>query len=1307
MANLIDHPICYAEPRRLTDMRAWHEHIPFAFYLMDILRPSLFVELSTYGGDSYCAFCQAVDELGLSTRCYAVGRRTGDGSEGANGSEVLEGLRRHHDLAYGSFSTLLQCFPDEALKPFAHGSIDLLHMDGHHTYEAVKHDFDCWLPKLSRRAVVLLHDITVRERGFGVWKLWQELQQAYPCFEFTHGNGLGVVGVGGALAPEILQLLSLGAEERQRTTGFFAALGERIALKEDIEALKAAPIGAQPAVGLHGDASKRIREQMDAGDIAGALQTLCRAVEAYPDDPAAHNDLGMLLFQAGRIGEASSCFRRAAELSPGSEIVLGNLACCSEQDGQSLDALRFWLACYRNDGSRLASWTRIRELALRISQSGNPAAARAADDLIRQELGKLAPLMQAQAAATPESRSDTGATAVFREDPAYQEWIRRHAFSEADRRVLIERLSALRAHPRIHFLVGVRSEDAARLAETIGDLAGQVYQLWQLTLLAPFARPAALSEELRIDWIEVHGDVNEAAAAAVRRGGADWVAAIKPGDRLEPHCLATVALHADRREEWHFIYCDEDRIAADGLRFDAQFKPDFNLDLLRSTPYVGHFGLVRRSTLEAIPGLPLFGAAANYGLCLNVLDRCGEAAIGHIAEMLFHRCAHSGESIPAAAEERAGARALRAHLQRRGLDAEVEQGYLPGAFRVTYRPAERPRVSIIIPTRDGLHLLRACVDSLLQKTAYSNYEVIIVDNNSEQSETMAYLESIPKTSGGRVRVLRYPHGFNYSAINNYAAREAAGEFLLLLNNDTQIIQAEWLERMLMHSLRPEVGVVGARLLYPNGHLQHAGVIVGMANIADHVHLGLPMKHPGYMGRAQVDQDFSAVTAACLLIRKSLFLDVGGFDEEKLAVLFNDVDLCLKVRERNLKIVWTPHAMVVHHGSVSQNSEKADQKKVERVRREQSVMVARWAERMADDPAFNRHLSLMNRYPAIEDRLDAPWDTKLHDRPRIMGCPADREGSGQYRAYAPLQALHRSGRAQCLLLPEQTEGRMPVAWEVARLAPDTILLQSALQSYQLQHLKDYQWVKGLFKVFDLDDLKTRVPTGSVHYRALPKDIGQRLEQALALCDRLVVTTEPLKDAYRRLIGDIVVVPNYLEGARWAELQAKRRDEGRPRVGWAGGISHGADLALLRQVMKELAGEVSFVLFGMCPKALRPYVHEFHPGVPFDEYPARLASMDLALALAPLEINAFNIAKSNLRLLEYGILGWPVVCTDIEPYRGAPVRRVNNRPRDWIEAIREHLYNPDAAAKAGAELRRWVRDHWMLEDRLDVWLAALAP
>lgn len=889
----------------------------------------------------------------------------------------------------------------------------------------------------------------------------------------------------------------------------------------------------------------------------------------------------------------------------------------------------------------------------------------------------------------------------------YAAWTAKFVLTDSERALLLERVAALAAPPRFQLLLRLPPQAMDGLADAIDDAGAQLYARWKLSVVAPLPAPHPMFDELEVlEWVQA-GDDTAAVNALAADSDADWLVLLRPGDRLPAQALARIAEYIALHPDWRYVYVDEDRIDAAGRRCDPKFKPDFNLDLLRSTPYIGGLAVVRRDAYLAAGGLTA-GELDSYDLALRVLDACGEAAIGHVPDVLLHRRADAPDDAALRRLEPAGRAAVAAHLARAGVHAEVGEGYLPGTWRVGYKLTRTPRVSIIIPTRDRLDLLAPCVDSLLDKTGYRNYEVLVVDNNSTDPATLAWMEALPAHSGGRARVLRYPHAFNYSAINNFAARAARGEFLLLLNNDTQVIQEQWLERMLAHGLRPEVGVVGARLLFANGSLQHAGVIIGLSGIADHPLIGQPMQAPGYMNRAQVDQNFSAVTAACLLISKALFEEVGGFDEQDLKVLFNDVDLCLKVGERGRKMVWTPYATLIHHGSVSQKAEKPDPKKAARVMHEQITMIERWMPKLVDDPAYNRHLSLSFRNYEIDADFDAPWDRRIHDRPRIMGYPLDRYGCGEYRVHAPLRALMAAGLARSALLPEHKASRMPFSWELARAAPDTLVLQSVLHDKQLGRMRDYQVLnRDVFKVFELDDLKTEVPRKSAHFRHLYQDMDRRLRRALALCDRMLVSTQPIADAYRGWIDDIVVVPNYLERARWSGVASARRNGVRPRVGWAGGASHSGDLGLLHPVLRELADEVDFVFFGMCPEALRPLVREFHPGVPFDQYPARLAGLDLDLALAPLEINRFNEAKSNLRLLEYGILGWPVVCTDAEPYRGAPVTRVANQPRAWIEAVRAHVADRDASATAGQALRQWVLDNWMLEDHLEVWLSALLP
>ena len=288
-------------------------------------------------------------------------------------------------------------------------------------------------------------------------------------------------------------------------------------------------------------------------------------------------------------------------------------------------------------------------------------------------------------------------------------------------------------------------------------------------------------------------------------------------------------------------------------------------------------------------------------------------------------------------------------------------------------------------------------------------------------------------------------------------------------------------------------------------------------------------------------------------------------------------------------------------------------------------------------------------------------------------------------------------------------RLPSACEVLRAAPDALHVHHVVSDVHLEMLEAVRRASGIFLVFGEDDLVTEVPDYNPTSR-LPQqqDMPRRLRRALALCDRLVVSTEPLARAYAPWVaGEVVVLPNYLPRALWGGLRSRRRAGPRPRVGWAGAQQHGQDLELLREVLAATCREVDWVFMGMCPESLVPYVRELHGGVPFHDYPRALARLDLDLAVAPLAVNAFNEAKSNLRILEYGALGWPVVCTDIEPYRGAPVERVPNDPVAWIEAIRERVHDLDAAEREGERLRRWVEAGWMLEDHLAEWLRALLP
>ncbi|SFU79287.1 Glycosyl transferases group 1 [Paenacidovorax caeni] len=775
-----------------------------------------------------------------------------------------------------------------------------------------------------------------------------------------------------------------------------------------------------------------------------------------------------------------------------------------------------------------------------------------------------------------------------------------------------------------------------------------------------------------------------------------WWLRVPAGAQFLPSGVEMVRQALLQTPAFKAVYADEVVPGSKGVL--PLFRPDFNLDLLVSFPGVmGRHWLFHREALEAIGGFdPEDGGAFELGALLRMAESGEFGSLGHVPEPFLIAPA----TVSASEDAR---RAVLSHLHRRGyVNARVVDG-APGTFRVLYGHEQAPLVSVIIPTKDQLPMLQRCVETLLGNTAYRNFEVLIVDNGSSTPEAQAWLDGIERMGVDQLRVLRYPHPFNYSAMNNLAARQARGEYLLLLNNDTAVLQEDWLDAMLNHAQRPEVGIVGAKLLYPDGNVQHAGVVLGLNGPADHPYNGAALDAPGDMHRLLVDQNLSAVTGACLMVRKSLYEAVGGLDEGDFKVSYNDIDLCLKIRQSGHLVVWTPHALMMHVGSVSQKSvgSAADEAKRQRFAAEQDAMYAKWLPALAHDPAYHRHFTLYGKGYEIEPHLRMPTGAPSCG-PRILAHPADVQGSGHYRVIQPWRALHAAGRI---------EGGYAVAPldppELERYVPDVIVLQRQIGERQIEAMRRIHTFSRAFKVYELDDYLPNLPLQNAHRHALPRDVLKALRRGLGYVDRFVVSTDPLAEAFAGLHADIRVVENRLPPSWWSALTPMRRQSAKPRVGWAGGVGHSGDLALVIDVVRELVQEVEWVFFGLCPDALLPYVHEYHRGGPIGRYPARLAALNLDLAIAPLEDNLFNQCKSQLKLLEYGACGYPVVCSDVGPYRrtSLPVTKVRNRFKDWVDAIRMHARDLDAAAKAGDALHTAVRRQWMLEGTgLDVWLDA---
>ncbi len=507
------------------------------------------------------------------------------------------------------------------------------------------------------------------------------------------------------------------------------------------------------------------------------------------------------------------------------------------------------------------------------------------------------------------------------------------------------------------------------LRAALDSVLEQSYPNWELCIAddcstEPHVRTvlgeyAQRDSRIRVTYRGNNGHISEASNSALSLATGEWVAFLDHDDVLHPSALQFVAEAIAANPSASLIYSDEDKIDQYDQRHSPYFKCDYNYELLLAQNMISHLGVYRRSLVEEVGGFrPGFEGSQDYDLALRVIERIGSDQVLHLPRVLYHWRAHRGstsansEAKPYAYE--AARRAVAEHLQRRGVAAKVMPApEVPTINRVRYTlPAVAPKVSIVICTRDRADLLASCVDSILERSTYRNYEVIIVDNGSVEQATFQLFNRLPSE---RFRILRDESAFNFSALNNRAVQSAEGEYICLLNNDIEIITADWIEEMLSFSIQPGVGAVGARLWYPGGGLQHAGVILGLIGIASHVHRTLRRGELGYFCRAALHQSFSAVTGAALMIKKSIYQQVGGLDEE-LQVTFNDIDFCLRVREAGYRNVWTPYAEMIHHESATRGYDDAPHQRA-RVEQECVLMRQRWGDLLRRDPAYSLNLSI--------------------------------------------------------------------------------------------------------------------------------------------------------------------------------------------------------------------------------------------------------------------------------------------------------------------------------------------------------------
>jgi GT2 family glycosyltransferase/glycosyltransferase involved in cell wall biosynthesis len=1290
--NPLNHPICFTSLKRLPTS-AWLEHVPFALFLIDVLRPRLLVELGTHGSCSYAAFCQAVKERDLPTRCYAVYPPAKDGR---STHEVGAELQGQDDPLYGGFSCFIQATFEDALGHFDDGSIDLLHIDGLRSYEAVRNVIESWLPKLTSHGIVLLHQTNVREADFGVCKLWEEIRDRYPAFEFFHGRGLGVLAVGEVPWTELQELFAAVEVEAARIRKFFFQLASHLSLKlardtwetkiqslqNDLVAQVQAQAPLQSQVTEKEQELARLQGQVLAqeqtlrlfndrqfdlesganclrADVADREEKLSQLKARLETEVADREEkLSQLKARLGTeiADRAEKLSRLEAKLAEKEQTLarLRALVDKTEQDSRQLQmelqergqaharleaqlaeqeqliqtlnkeateneewTFQLEISVVRKDQkiNTLAGQTRDSELAnrqlqtrvaeqehalgvltaqladittsnaWRLSQLMRRLRARFAPPgtfrerwlrlgirgarmwkregfgvFVRKGAGKLAARLPGLARSTappaapppvpPVSVPATpGRTGPYVPPPAadaYEVWQANNAWTDRAARVAECSLELLARRPLFSVIMPVHDADELCLRRAVDSVRVQVYPHWELCIAddasrAAHVRPllnrlAAEDPRIRVCFLAENGNISQATNAAAELARGQYLVLLDQDDEITADCLFELAQAAATEPAPDMIYSDDDKIDVAGRRYAPQFKPDWSPELLLSYSCFSHVLCLKRSLYAAVGGLRTgLEGCQDYDLALRVSERAERVV--HLPKVLYHwRClpgstASNGAAKPAAFER--GIRAVQDALDRRGIKGRVSRpdwavnGHL-GIFQIDF-PDDGPKVSILIPTKDRLDLLRPCLESIRRKTTYRNYEIVVIDNDSSDGETRAYLEEIR----GWCKVVHVagPGGsFNFAYLNNEAAKQADGEFLLLLNNDTEVLRPEWLSQLVGYGQIRGVGVAGGRLLYPDGRVQHAGVVRGYHHgIAGHAFKLLPQWDPGYLFYAKVARNYSAATAACLLVRRELYAEMGGLDERQFAVAFNDVDFCLRVGRRGLRCVYVPRAELIHKEGASRGF--ADNPT------EQARFRRLWGSR--HDPYYSPNLSLEHERFALDTRHTRrqPIPSELPVRLLMCAHNLDPEGA-PFSQYELTLRLKERGR----LAPEvyaPTDGPLAQLYRAAGI-PVHVFSNPLKDVHTRELFEEHQqafaqWIRDegyhllyantLSSFFAIDAAqRLGLPSlwnirESIDWRSHFEQFGSALVEPALRCFQYPYRIVFVAEATRRLFGDL--------------------------------------------------------------------------------------------------------------------------------------------------------------------------------------------
>lgn len=768
---------------------------------------------------------------------------------------------------------------------------------------------------------------------------------------------------------------------------------------------------------------------------------------------------------------------------------------------------------------------------------------------------------------------------------------------------------------------------------------------------------------------------------------------VHAGDLLCSHALLDIAEAKALRPHAKAYYFDEEVFDVEG-KTRPILKPDINIDLLRSYPYVGKMlGFNTEVLITAIQDAQKHGDFFAVSLLFKLIEQQGLSVIDHLSKICF--CTNTSSLTWLSNKNISNYEKLVGrHLENLNINSHIEKISINNnvLLDVRYASLNGINASIIIIVNNDVKALSGCIEKILELTQKITFEVLLVKHAGLNSDVKNYLHNLSGLGISNIKVLDWQGDYCWPGMNNMAVQESHGDIVAFLNPDILIIETDWLYVLAGYLSRSEVGLVGPKIISQTAEVLGAGMVLGMNGNAGRIFEGESTAAAGYLNRLQVASNMSALTHECLLIRRDVFVAASGFNADIFASGFSEVDLALRLTQHGYCHVLVPTVRVVCLKVALTIDRDSDASLQER-------LYEQWLPSLHSDPAYNRNLSRHSPGFELTPYL-ATVKKSLPGRPLpfVIANNIDRNGCGYYRVLHPFNAL-----AGEFYIEGGTNDTLVKIPDLCEFKPDTVLIQPGASrglSPYIERIKKFTDAKI---ILDYDDYTPNIPVRSAVRRYIKQDIIKDIRKDCQLADRVVVSTPALAEEFFRFTNSIVVAPNGLPREVWGNLSSRRQIGKKLRVGWAGGATHAGDLSILKPLMKLFENEVQWVFMGMQPEGINC---EFHKGVPIEVYPEKLASLDLDLALVPLEINQFNICKSNLRLLELGACGVPIICTDIEPYRcGLSVTLVKNDFSEWVKAIKDHIHNRDTLTLLGDRLREEISENWMLEgDLLKVWGSA---